>query len=627
MTFFSIQHKKVVFPLSVSAFLSFFASLGITFFLFIIAPGSIQEFMKTIIAYPSLFLLNFLPIWLLVIFLWCLTNHCIFSITASGIFFVLLGIANRFKILLRQDPLMPTDLTLVREAITILQTFDRSFLLFIVGILVAMAIAVLLSIFFFRSHPLAPRYRLIGCAAVIIVSFGANHILYANETRYQVYPVEGNIYFQVNHYNSKGLVYSFLHSFNTLQVKKPEGYSASKIAALDNSSAKVDSSVAKPHIIMIMGEAFSDLSINDNLDFTGYIDPLANFKALCQREDAIAGHIVVPNFGGGTSNTEYDVLTACPTRYLENTLPSYNFVRKDFDAMPRRLKQIGYDTLAIHPGYSWFYNRLNVYRHLGFDEFITLDSFDPQTQNKGGYISEAVTMDSIISSFEDHIAKSNQPFFSFTVTIQNHGPYENKYNETQKNFDTSVELTAEEKNMLYNYFNGMKDVDREIGRLVEYIENSPEPIVLVYFGDHLPGFSNGMAFFDKLKYDIDINGTLEQQLRVYETPYVIWENTAAAKITPLAKNHANQNPNHFQQISSNYLGAMLIELLGMDGLSPLYDYNNKLRKELPVITNEIFLDTDGNTFQSHTKSKSEEIQLLKYWQYYKLFDENLHSMP
>ena len=61
----------------------------------------------------------------------------------------------------------------------------------------------------------------------------------------------------------------------------------------------------------------------------------------------------------------------------------------------------------------------------------------------------------------------------------------------------------------------------------EYAEDSDEPIVLVYFGDHLPGFSNGMEFFDLLDYPIDANGSPEEQLAVYETPYLIWQNESA----------------------------------------------------------------------------------------------------
>lgn len=625
MTLFTIKNKKIIFSLPISILLSLLSSIGVTFLLFIIAPGSFQEFMKHIMAQPSLFFINFLPCLLLIVFLWFLTNHCIFSIVASSSFFVFLGIANRLKIILRQDPLVPTDLTLFREATTIVHTFDTSFLSFLVIIIVGIILSIAISIFFFGSVPLKSTYRISGCIIALILGFVSNTFLYSNESLYNKYSVTGNIYFQVNHYNSKGLTYSFLHSFNTQKVNRPEGYSAKTYKKTEQDSAIVPTKTKKPHIIMIMGEAFSDLSINENIDFSNYNDPLKNFKALYENDSAVSGHIVVPGFGGGTSNTEYDVLTGCPTRFLDNSLPSYNFVRANFDALPRRLEKIGYDTLAIHPGYSWFYNRLNVYNHFGFNQFITLDSFEPQKQSKGGYISEVVTMDTIINSFEEHIEKSDNPLFSFTVTIQNHGPYENKYNDAKKNFDSPVPLTKQEENMLSNYFFGLKDVDDEIGRLVDYISDSEEPIVLVYFGDHLPGFKNGMEFFDILDYDIDINGTLEQRLRVYETPYVIWENEAAKEIAPITKNYKTANLPKNNLISSNYLGTTMLELLGLEGLSPLYDYSNSLRKELPVITNEIFYDGNSNYIESISKQQKEKIDYLKGWQYYKLFDETIED--
>ncbi len=279
--------------------------------------------------------------------------------------------------------------------------------------------------------------------------------------------------------------------------------------------------------------------------------------------------------------------------------------------------------MAIHPGYSWFYNRQNVYPYFGFDRFITLDDFNPQTQNKGGYINEEVTMDAIIESFEEYSNKSDNPLFSFTVTIQNHGPYQDKYLGAVKNFNTDIPLTTAESTMLYNYFYGMADVDREFGRLVDYIEASDEPIVLVYFGDHLPGFSNGMDFFDILDYDININGTLEQRLKVYETPYVIWQNESAKKISHIDENIKKVQLPPNKVISSNYLGSLLLELMNMDGLSPLYEFSNELRKELPVIANQTFMDGNGNYKENVTPEEQKKISFLKVWQYYKLFDETI----
>ncbi len=74
-------------------------------------------------------------------------------------------------------------------------------------------------------------------------------------------------------------------------------------------------------------------------------------------------------------------------------------------------------------------------------------------------------------------------------------------------------------------------------------------------------------------------------------------------------------------ISSHYLGAMTMELIGLEGLSPLYDYVNEMRKELPVIANGAFLEANGNYKEEVTEQQQNKIDYLAGWQYYKLFDE------
>ena len=62
-----------------------------------------------------------------------------------------------------------------------------------------------------------------GLVLVLACGFGANHLWYANQTLYDSYPTVDNPYFQVNQYNTRGMIYSFLHQFNIMQVKAPEG--------------------------------------------------------------------------------------------------------------------------------------------------------------------------------------------------------------------------------------------------------------------------------------------------------------------------------------------------------------------------------------------------------------------
>ena len=572
---------------------------------------------------PTLILWNLLPLLAMILLLYFLTGRAGFSVLLVNLVWVLLAVSDKIKISMRQEPLLPTDLTLVQEVLAILKTFPSyQLLLIVLGIFCGLAVLVFA---FLRSANPRPslKTRLIGICVLLAAGFGLNTAVYADKDLYDGYPVIDNPYFQVNQYNSRGLVYSFFHQANIARIHAPEGYSAAVYDALEEETASADIS-KMPHIIMIMGEAYSDLSENSHISFEGYTDPMENFRALCQKENAVSGHIVAANFGGGTSNTEYDALTGLSTRFLDTALPSYNFIRHEIDTLPYRLAQAGYDTLSIHPGYAWFYNRQNVYPDLGFEECLFLeDSFDLATQGLGGYVNEEATMDMILKTFEEHLAESDAPLFSFTVTIQNHGPYEGKYGNLAQNFSTDVELTETETDLLTQYFYGMTDADEQIGRLVEYAESSEEPIVLVYFGDHLPGFSNGTAFFDLLDYPIDTNGTPEEQTAVYETPFVIWANDSANELCGFSENieSAALPENHI--ISANYLGALTAELIGVEDLSPLISFDNQLRKELPVLSDMYSVDADGNYLTELSAEQQEKLELFIGWQYYKLFDQLL----
>lgn len=600
-----------------------FWSVFITGIVYLITTTQILRVGWRIVQAPTMLLLNILPVLLLILLLFFLTKKLFFSVSCSAVLFIFFAVTDRIKVIMRQEPLLPTDLTLVKETVAILKTFPV-YQLVLIGLMLA-AFVVLLVLSFRKSGkimlPIVPRA--IGLVLVIACAFGANQFLYADKTRYDAYPTVDNPYFQVNQYNTKGMIYSFLHQYNITQMTAPEGYDAKYFAELEDSEWAAPPGEKYPHIIMIMGEAFSDLSENEHLDFTGYRDPLQNFKAISSSDNAYSGHIVVPNFGGGTSNSEYDVLTGCATRYLDNPLPSYNFIHGDFDGIPRQLQKVGYETLSIHPGYAWFYNRQNVYPDLGFETCYFLeDSFDLETQGYGGYINEAVTMDKIIDTLDTHIKEKDSPLFSFTVTIQNHGPYEKHYGTLPANFSTDVPLDENQTDLLTQYFAGVIDADEQIGRLKEYAENSDEPIVLVYFGDHLPGFSNGMEFFDLLDYPIDANGTPAEQLAVYETPYFIWQNDSAEALCGNIREAAAELELPKDGLmSSQFLGTTVLDLFVPGYESPLHQLNHALRKELPVCAKNIYVDAEGNYTECISAEQQEMVKTLKNWQYFKLFDE------
>lgn len=603
-----------------SVFLLLISSTAVTYTIFYLAPGPSELFFNLIYQQPFLFLLNLFPVLLLMVLLFFLLRNSVLSSSLTASLFLSLSIINRVKIQLRQQPLLPTDISLISEMMSLLDKFNAAFVITIVVILMLIVLLIIVSLLFFKNQKIKISTRVCGLFTCIFIAGMLNVYLYANDRLYDGFITNGNPYFKVNNYNSKGFTYSFLNDFNSMKVTKPAGYRKSEFLYLQE-SVKDKTETKKPHIIMIMGEAFSDLSINDQINFDGYTDPLLYYKELITQPNVISGHIIVPNFGGGTADTEFDVLSGCQTSFFENELPSYNFISKQFNGITNQLRKSGYNALAIHPGNYWFYNRENVYDYMGFESFLNLENhFNLDRQGIAGYISDEAATETIIDAFESHKKTSDSPLFEFCVTIQNHGPYTNKYAK-QKLFNTTLSISKEQENLLSNYFYGLEAADKQIKDLVTYFEKEEEPVVLVYFGDHLPGFPDGLSMFSALESDIDIEGTPEQRLNLYKTPFFIWENKSAQSLTQFKQSKKKLELPENVTFSAAYLGSMVLELVGLEGSSPFYKYINELRKELPILNPHAFMDKDSEFSEQLTPEQSELLEKWKRWSYYKVFDE------
>ena len=61
-----------------------------------------------------------------------------------------------------------------------------------------------------------------------------------------------------------------------------------------------------------------------------------------------------------------------------------------------------------------------------------------------------------------------------------------KYGPLEPNFQTDLDLTENQKNLLTNYFRGVIDADEELGDFIDSLRKTEEPVVVVYWGDHYP---------------------------------------------------------------------------------------------------------------------------------------------
>ncbi|WP_241426615.1 LTA synthase family protein [Dysosmobacter acutus] len=578
-------------------------------------PVSTMAMIKAmLLKQPVLLLLNYLPLFLLILSFTCLLRNVFFATGLVGFVTALMSVANRVKIQIRDEPLVPRDFGLLKEAADAAGNYDLRLPWMLIGcVVVFAAIMIALGILLPTKAP-DHQYlvRLAGFAASALALLLSVRFLYSSSTLYNSFSVT-NPYYLTSVSNELGFPYYFCYHFSTYQVQKPEGYSKAQAAAWEtDDSAGQGKDV---HVIVVMNEAFSDLTNYDVFQYSGEDDPLKQFNALRKGENAVSGALVVPGYAGGTANTEFDVATGMQTNNLHTTSAFRSFNR-NLDSVFRVFGADGYHTVFMHPGDAWFYNRQNVYRWLGADEILFSGDF-VNSVSRGRWVTDDTVAENIILKFEEAVS-GGQTLFDYAVTIQNHMSYTaDKYGESGPYPAVPVDLplSKEAQTLLSVYVEGLRDADAMLKTLTDYFSASDEPVVLAFFGDHLPYLGDDRLCYREL--GLPMADDSAENFTSYETPYLIWCNDAAAVEVDLNSLSLPADG----QLSACYLGAVLLELTGRGEESAWFSYLNELRRQLPVMQNGVYETMDGTVTSS--PEQTELISKYLNWSYYKLKDKKV----
>lgn len=466
--------------------------------------------------------------------------NCLFPVLLIWLFYFLTGrawiaylgcalpvagivLANYYKIRLRTDPLLASDLRLIFEAGDISGAYDFTAGRLVITFLVLLAAGLIAALLLMPRGIRDRQARIFGaasCLALLMVALAGpltSKALYDEADNNAVI----NPWSPTELYLSKGCLYSFLYSTQDLFPKPPEGYRRSEAeaawAALPDSDIPPERQVS---VMAFMLEAFCDMTDLPALADDPAVQALyAPWHAL---EDAsVSGDLLTNIFAGGTVDTEWGFLTGYSV---------HQDFRSPTDSYVWYFQDQGYQTFGSHPGQKWFYNRQNVDQYLGFQSYRFLeDWFAPYLTLDGAVRdSDPFLAQADLAQLKERLA--NGPCFSFSVTYQNHAPYETAFSEglcllTPE--DTG--LSPESCNILNNYMDGLSRTIQAAVYLTEELEQLEEPVVLVLFGDHKPWAGNGGSAYAELGADFSLS-SLESFSSYYSTPYVIWANSAAKEV-------------------------------------------------------------------------------------------------
>lgn len=611
-------------------------------------PNALRTVLAGFKAQPLLIVLNALPIGLLLLAFAFLFRNVFYSGALVNFFVCALSLANRVKIEVRDEPVFPRDFSLLREVGSAIQSYDIRYPVKAIAVVVLTTVLLIGLGVLFPSRPVsfaALKAKLTKRDAVAVfpgrcwperivgavLSFGVLTALiftvYASNTLYNSFRVS-NAYYVPSVFNELGFPYCFCHQFTTYPVDRPEGFSKSEAAGWETGGqAGLGKDVS---VILVMNEAFSDLTDQPMFNRTEETDPLPNLHALQKDPHTLSGHIVVPGFAGGTANTEFDALTGMQTNALSVTATSaMRVVNRNLDSLFRVFGADGYRTSFYHPGDAWFYNRENVYRWLGAEHEVFAKDMK-NLEYKGRWVTDDYMAGLIEEEFETAVSEG-RPLFNYTTTIQNHMSYTaDKYGEghTFAPVSTTADISPETRSMLEVYTEGVRDADAMLGRLTAYFAEREEPVVLVFYGDHLPYLGDNQKGYAELGSEVSIpENEREDILCSYKTPYVLWANDAAADTLNWNEAVAALDLPEDGVLSASFLGSVLLDLTGRAGESPWFDFLSSLRRIAPVVQKKTYILADGSVLpqrilNEQTDESSMElkdaVRKWRCWSYYKL---------
>ncbi len=513
------------------------------------------------------------PIALMLLFT-LLTNRAWIAWLLTNLVVMLPTVVSFFKVAFRGDPLCAEDLTLITESKKMLETYklfwDKRFGFY----LAILAVGTLMLAFFFRGRFRRAWPRLVA-ALVLALACAAAAPLY---TRADIYNVKTsntaliNPYSENDQFISKGFVYPFLHSVKDAFHPAPDGYDASGAkAALDACTDEAIPADKRVNVVAVMLEAYNDFSRFENLHFVR--DVYGKYREL--ESMGYSGTLVTDVFAGDTRISEREFLTGLPYSRIDNFVaPSNSYVWY--------FRQNGYHTTGSHPCYAWFYNRKNINKNLGFEDYLFSENyFAERTWSDITYDGTYFPM--LYDLYESR--DKSVPYFSFNITYQGHGPYEADNPHYTEPYVENGGWSDAAQTILNNYLNAQAETTEMLYDYVMQMLATDEPVVLVFFGDHKPWMGNADSVYHELGINID-RSTDEGFLNYYATRYLILANDAAKRVT------GGDFRGEGETISVSFLMNKVFELCGWRGSAYMQLAAAQMQKT-PVLHRSFDLRSDA----------------------------------
>ena len=587
---------------------------------------------------------NYFVFLLFYLLMFALTGSIRGSIMIMSPVLLLFGVANMFVKEFKGGPLVPQDFASIKTAANVATAYNYT-----IGYEIVFGVALTALLMAVAYRLVMPKkfkkLRIVLRLISLLVIGGYAGVFFGTDT-FAKLGYRPDFFNQTRGYERHGAMLEFMLNTKYLWLQEPSGYDAEEIEEIvsgdeapniletalkrqgaSEEEAKNAVSVEtagergqKPNIIVVMNESLSDLRVDGEFEtnepFMPFMDSLT--------ENTIKGNAYVSVFGSGTSNTEYEFLTGNSMAFMPAGSNAYQaYVKNDQPGLTSTLLAQGYSADAFHPYNRSSWNRVNVYREMGFRSFITIEDlidneiltsyrangndfmfirrveshYPDENMLLRKYISDDYNFRKVIEMYENR--EEGTPFYLFNVTMQNHSPYD----RTFANFEEQISLTspAGDYRKVDQYLSLVKVTDDDFKSLVEYFEGQSEPTIILMFGDHQPYVES--EFYSEVMGQPVTEMDDETMQKRYITNFILWANYEIPSGT-------------IDEISVNYLSTLLLQVAGLD----MPEYNKflaRLYEDIPVISGAGCIDKNGVFFLASNDGDENDmvIQEMKDYRY------------
>jgi len=540
-------------------------------------------FTKQIVFQTNLntYLLTSLILFLIYLGLYGLFNRFFYSSAIFYVFFAIYAVADRLKVTSRSEPILPSDLSLLKNIKGLLDMVTMQVtLIVVVLIIIIVAVAILMEKHFGKNTIRFGKISRLIFVALAAFSIGSFYTASDDSSlTYQVLAKAGYTNYASNinqSANSNGPMLTFLGNMYVDVMDQPKGYSKQKMESLvkeyrseakDINKDRSNNNLSDQTLIFVLSESFSDPSRVPNIKLNQ--DPMPNIRNI--KKNTTSGLMMSSGYGGGTANMEYMTLTGLAMNQFSDSLqsPYTQLVNKQED--PINIANSFKTSAAIHPFHGNFYNRNTVYKKFGIQTFRNLDTKgslalkQTDTLPQMEYVSDT-------SAYNDTLWQINQAKggqFINLVTMQNHMPYTNKYTDNPYKV-TGSGISDKSRSLAENFSRSINYTDNSTKEFLEKLDAIEKPITVVWYGDHLPGIYDGNDIY---KYNVAEH---ETDYFVYSNKYARDHGNGTTKLTD--KDTDVTDPNGFIPLALKQMDQKV---------TPYYALLTKVQEDVPAMAKSI----------------------------------------